>query len=83
MEGITTDQKYLETVNGQRIEFTKPPVQQKMPLQLSWSDEQGNFIDSEIKKLIKKNVIISSGHEAHEFIFLLYFLDPKKMSQIV
>ena len=45
----TSDQEILETVTGERFEYIKPPVQQKVPPQFSWSDEQGIFMDSKIK----------------------------------
>ena len=66
----------LETVAGQSIEFTQTPVQIKPPFQPKWSQEEAEFIDSEIFSLLGKGVIRQSKHETGEFISSV-FLRPK------
>jgi len=67
------DPEILETVAGQSIEFTqiKPPFQPK------WSQEEAQFIDSNIFSLLGKGVIQQSKHEKGDFISSV-FLRPKR-----
>lgn len=74
---LTSDPEILETVAGQSIEFTQTPVQIKPPFQPKWSQEEAEFIDSEIFSLLGKGVIQQSKHETGEFISSV-FLRPKR-----
>ena len=74
---LTSDPEILETVAGQSIEFTQTPVQIKPPFQPKWSQEEAQFIDSEIFSLLGKGVIKQSKHEQGEFISSV-FLRPKR-----
>jgi hypothetical protein len=77
---LTSDSEILETVSGQLIEFTVPPVQQGVPIQPNWSNEKGQFIDSEIDKLLKEELM--SRHNGlgmatcciHKFSWITYVL---------
>lgn len=73
---LTSDPEILETV-GQSIEFTQIPVQIQPPFQRKWSQEEAEFIDSEIFSLLRKGVIQQSKHEKGEFISSV-FLRPKR-----
>ena len=74
---LTSDSEILETVLGQRIEFTLTPVQVTPPPQPTWSKTEEGFIDTEIQRLLLKGVIAHSVHEEGEFISSL-FVRPKK-----
>lgn len=59
MENLdSSDQEILETVLGQRIEFSLTPVQVNPPPQPNWSKTEGEFTDTEILKLHQNGVII-------------------------
>jgi len=74
---LTSDPEILETVSGQRIEFTHTPIQISPPFQPTWSSKEGQFIDSEVLALLQKGVIKQTTHEQNEFISTI-FLRPKK-----
>lgn len=75
---LTSDiEEILETVLGQRIEFTLTPVQVTPPPQSNWSQTEGEFIDMKIQRLLLNKVIKHSVYEEGEFIFPI-FVRPKK-----
>lgn len=51
---LTSDPEILETVAGQSIEFTQTSLQIKPPFQPKWSQDEAQFIDSEIFSLLGK-----------------------------
>ena len=74
---LTSDSEILETVLGQRIEFTLTQVQITPPPQPTWSKTEEEFIEMEIQRLLPKGLIAHSVHEEGEFISSI-FVRPKK-----
>ena len=73
---LTSDPEVLSTVKGQLIEFTSTPYQDRVPKQKKFSAEESTIIQSEIDKLLQKEVIEPARNEAGQFISTI-FLRPK------
>ena len=73
---LTSDPEILNTVNGQNIEFTRTPWQNRVPTQKAFIVEETKIIEAEIKTLLLKGVIRPAPHEPGEFISTI-FLRPK------
>ena len=73
---LTSDPEILNTVNGQNIEFTRTPWQNRVPTQKAFNVEETKIIEAEIKTLLLKGVIRPAPHERGEFISTI-FLRPK------
>ena len=73
---LTSDPEILTTVNGQNIEFTRTPWQNRVPTEKAFNVEETKIIEAEIKTLLLKGVIRPAPHEPGEFISTI-FLRPK------
>ena len=73
---LTSDPEVLSTVKGQLIEFTSTPYQDRVPTQKTFSAEESAIIQSEIDKLLQKEVIAPARNEPGQFISTI-FLRPK------
>lgn len=73
---LTSDPEVLSTVKGQLIEFTSTPYQDRVPTQKKFSAEESTIIQSEINKLLQKEVIVPARNEPGQFISTI-FLRPK------
>ncbi|RUA04502.1 MAG: hypothetical protein DSY43_06170 [Gammaproteobacteria bacterium] len=73
---ITSDREILGSVGGLQIEFTEKPVQQSLH-NMSYNEGEKQAIDKEINKLLKKQVIMPTGHDKGEIISSI-FVRPKK-----
>ena len=76
-EDLTTDSFILNIVAGCKIDLQKMPVQHTAPRETKFSAKEWHFVNIEIRKLLDKQVIIPSQHEADQFISTI-FLTPKK-----
>ena len=73
---LTSNPEVLSTVKGQPIEFISTPYQDRVPTQKKFSVEESTIIQSEINKLLQKEVIVPAGNEPGQFISTI-FLRPK------
>ena len=73
---LTSDPEILNTVNGQNIELTRTPWQNRVPTQKAFNVEETKIIEAEIKTLLLKGIIRPAPHEPGEFISTI-FLRPK------
>lgn len=80
-EKITSDREILDRVSGQRIEFETEPFQNCSRLQSRYTEAEEGVIQSEIKTLLEKSVIVHAQHESGEFISPV-FTRPKKVAGI-
>ena len=73
---ITSDKEILTSVRGATIEFHTQPYNTKRP-QSTFSAEESAIIDSEVAKLLSKNIIETTDHTPYEVISNI-FIRPKK-----
>ena len=73
---VTSDSEVLQTVCGEKIEFTSLPLQYRSCKGNRFSESENAVIAQEIRKLLDKGVIVESSHEKGEFISPI-FLRPK------
>ena len=73
---ITSDKEILTSVRGATIEFDTQPYNTKRP-QSTFSAEENAIIDSEVAKLLSKNIIETTDHTPYEVISNI-FIRPKK-----
>ena len=66
---LTSDPEVLSTVKGQLIEFTSTPNQDRVPTQKKFSAEESTIIQSEIDKLLQKEVIVPARNEPGQFLY--------------
>ena len=76
---ISDDPVILDWVEHCHIEFIDnvPPVQKGGYKTINFNDSESAIIDAEIKKLLKKGVIVESAHSEGEFVSTI-FLRLKK-----
>ena len=68
---------YWIMFKGCQIEFkSNTPHQMKHPKEIKFSNVETGFIDTEIKRLLEKGVIVPSCHETGEFVSTI-FVRPK------
>lgn len=72
----TSDPWILQTVSGYQIDFDSCPVQQHIPREIPFSDNEKILVDIEIQTLLKKGAIFPSFHEEGQFISTI-FIVPK------
>ena len=73
---ITSDKEILTSIRGATIEFDTQPYNTKRP-QSTFSAEESAIIDSEVAKLLSKNIIETTDHTPYEVISNI-FIRPKK-----
>jgi hypothetical protein len=74
---LTSDEFILDMVTGAHIELLSTPFQVKCPQKKLFSSKERLVIDSEIKSLLAKGVIVPSVTEPGEYISP-NFITPKK-----
>lgn len=72
----TSDPWILQTVSGYQIDFDSCPIQQHIPKEIPFSDNEKILVDIEIQTLLKKGAIVPSFHEEGQFISTI-FIVPK------
>ena len=75
-ENLTSDSFVLECVNGIKIPFTSTPYQKRIPKEYYADLEKSLFIDLEVDKLLKKEVIVEIDSVSDSFVSNI-FLVPK------
>ena len=76
-ETISSDCNILDIVKGCQIEFKSNTLNQmKHSKEIKFSNVETGFIDTEIKRLLEKGVIVPSCHETGEFLSTI-FVRPK------
>ena len=60
---LNSDPEVLSTVKGQLIEFTSTPYQDRVPTQKKFSAEESTIIQSEVDKLLQKEIIVPARNE--------------------
>ena len=73
---VIKDPEVLSTVKGQFIEFTTTSYQDRVPVQNKFSAAESTIIQSEINKLLQKEVIKPATNEPGQFTCTI-FLRPK------
>ena len=73
---LTSNTSILETVLGEKIDFTGTPIDSSCPPNSTYK-EHHTLADAEIRNLQEKRVIIECAHEEGEFISPV-FTAPKK-----
>ena len=76
-KNLTTDEVLLKIVTGYELEFTQTPFQSKIPHKIHLGEEEFQIINTEINKLLHKEVIVKTNHSEGEFISDI-FCRPKK-----
>ena len=71
---LTSDPEVLNTVKGQFIEFTTNPgpYQDRVPAQKKFSVYESTVIQSEVNKLLQKEVFIPISNEPGQFISTIF-----------
>ena len=67
-KNLTSDKNILQTVRGEVIDFSKAPPSQHFAANATLTTEEKSFVNSEIKKLLNKKVIVETIHERKEFV---------------
>ena len=75
-EELTSDRSILQNVSGVRLEFDSQPVQSVTPRPYVCNAEQTNVIDSKVKQLLAKGVLVKVNKDKDIFISNI-FLRPK------
>ncbi|MCG7875172.1 MAG: reverse transcriptase domain-containing protein [Candidatus Thiodiazotropha endolucinida] len=75
-EKFTNDQWILQTISGYCIEFIANPFQNKIPKEISFSEEEKKYVDFEIKDLLSKGAVVRSEWEDDQFVSNI-FVVPK------
>ncbi|CAB4045411.1 Hypothetical predicted protein [Paramuricea clavata] len=75
-QALTSDPEIMEILTGQRIEFSKIPVQSKTLMNVKFTETQTKLVDHEIGKLLNKGVIVSCTREEGDFVSPI-FTRPK------
>ena len=76
---ITSDKHILECISGCKIDFESIPVQDRIPSNYNFKNDEIECIDQEIEKFAKKGIIQPCEHEPGEYIYLTSLLDQRKM----
>ena len=75
---LTTDKWIVSNITqGCTIEFHENPAQYRVPREIIFSAQETEVMDMEIKKYLRKGIIVASQHEKGEYISNV-FLRPKK-----
>lgn len=74
---ITSDKHILECISGCKIDFESIPVQDRIPSNYNFKNDEIECIDQEIEKFAKKGIIQPCEHEPGEYISNI-FTRPKK-----
>ena len=82
MENLTSESEILETVLGQRIEFTLTPVQVTPPPQPTWSKTEEEFLGMEIQRLLLKGVVVHTQCLKRANLFPPYLCAQRRMDPI-
>ena len=73
---ITNDAFIIQSISGYLIEFESEPIQQNIPGEIPFSEEQKDIADAEIQLLLQKGAIVPSNEEQNQFISTI-FVVPK------
>ena len=73
---LTSDKKILEIIKGDIIEFENVPIVRHNAKNASFTEEENEYVKSEILKLLSKSVIIETHHENTEYVSPI-FIVPK------
>ena len=73
---ITSDKEILTSVRGATIEFDTRPYNTKRP-QSAFSVDESAIIDSEVAKLLSKNIIETTNHDSYEVISNIFIRTKK------
>lgn len=65
---LTSDRNILKTVLGYKLDLLQCPMQAKLPHQIRFSPEEVIVVDTEIQKLLDKNVIERANRVENDFI---------------
>ena len=78
-EKLTSDASILEAISGYRLEFEQGlhPVQHGKPFPHRLDEEEKVAVDEEITKLLDKEVIAPSEHEAGQFLSNIFTREKK------
>jgi len=80
---LTTDKWVIETVQGFRIPFLNPPVQEQQPNPPISSEEQSFLIQKEVCTLLEKGAVTKvPDPQPQESFYSTLFLVPKKGGQM-
>ena len=72
---ITSDREILDMITGTTIDFRYQPVQHRPPAIREFSDTESEIIETEIKKLLNKGVIVRTDRETDDFISPIFLRD--------
>lgn len=78
---MTSDSTILEMVTGYRIAFDSEPFQTVAP-HIHFSRGEEEIIETEISKLLTKNVIVEATHCEAEFISTVFTRPKNDGSQV-
>ena len=76
-KSITSDREILDMITGTTIDFRYLPVQHRPPAIRKFSDTESQIIETEIKKLLNKGVIVSTDRETDDFISPIFLREKK------
>ena len=73
---VTSDPVILQNVEGYRLEFDSPPIQNSIPRPYHFNVELSEVIDKEVSSLLTKEVIHEVTDVTNHFVSNI-FLQPK------
>ena len=76
-KSITSEREILDMITGTTIDFRYLPVQHRPPAIRKFSDTESQIIETEIKKLLNKGVIVSTDRETDDFISPIFLREKK------
>ena len=74
---LTSDKEILTMVSGYKLQFHEMPTQKQAPHIIKFNDEECEIINSEIDKLLQKEVVTLCDRESGDYISTV-FIRPKK-----
>ena len=74
---LTRDKQILNTVKGLEIEFKWMPHQSFVPTEYSYTDDEIVFLQNEIQKLLKKEVISCVSSEDTKYVSNIFLREKK------
>ena len=78
---ITSDYKILSDIRGYKLEFLEPPTQSRPMPEIKFSPQERQFVQQEIKALLRKGVITKAEHTAGEYISNIFLREKQEVGK--
>ena len=77
---LTNDPEIIHAVTGLKVPFLQPPIQNQLPSNIQFSEEEITVVHKEVEKLLQKKVIVETTHESNEFVSNIFVREKKDQS---